>query len=131
LPPNPAELLAGARAKQLLAEVGDQFDQVIIDGPPVMGLADAPLLASVAAGTVLVIAAGSTRRGLAKAALKRLHLSHARILGAVLTKLNVRRAGYGYGYSSVYAYSYDYGARDEPEPKKLLGRDLFGKRSKS
>ena len=52
LPPNPAELLARARAKQVLQQVGEQFDQVIIDGPPVMGLADAPLLASVAAGTV-------------------------------------------------------------------------------
>jgi capsular exopolysaccharide synthesis family protein len=109
LPPNPAELLAGARARQLLQEVDEQFDQIIIDGPPVMGLADAPLLASVAAGTVLVIAAGSTRRGLARAALKRLHLSHARLLGAVLTKFNARRMsyGYGYGYGSTYAYAYD------------------------
>ena len=130
LPPNPAELLAGNRAKQLIQQVGEQFDQVIIDGPPVMGLADAPLLASVAAGTVVVIAAGSTRRGLARAALKRLHLSHARVLGAVLTKFNARRTpyGYGYGYGSSYAYAYDYGAKPEPEPKRL-GMGEFLKRS--
>jgi capsular exopolysaccharide synthesis family protein len=127
LPPNPAELLAGNRARQLLHQVGEQFDQVIIDGPPVMGLADAPLLASVAAGTVLIIAAGSTRRGLARAALKRLHLSHARILGAVLTKFNARRTsyGYGYGYGSAYAYAYDYGAKPEPEPKRIGVGDLL------
>jgi polysaccharide biosynthesis transport protein len=131
LPPNPAELLAGARARQVLQEVGAQFDQVIIDGPPVMGLADAPLLASVAAGTIVVIAAGSTRRGLARAALKRLHLSHARVLGAVLTKFNARKTsyGYGYGYGSAYAYSYDYGAKPEAEPKRLGVGDWFGKRT--
>jgi polysaccharide biosynthesis transport protein len=129
LPPNPAELLAGARARQVLQEVGAQFDQVIIDGPPVMGLADAPLLASVAAGTIVVIAAGSTRRGLARAALKRLHLSHARVLGAVLTKFNARKTGYGYGYGSAYAYSYDYGDKPEAEPKRLGVGDWFGKRS--
>ncbi|HET9160628.1 MAG TPA: polysaccharide biosynthesis tyrosine autokinase [Caulobacteraceae bacterium] len=130
LPPNPAELLAGNRARQLLQQVGQEFDQVIIDGPPVMGLADAPLLSSVAAGTVLIIAAGSTRRGLARAALKRLHLSHARILGAVLTKFNARRTpyGYGYGYGSAYAYAYDYGAKPEPEPKRI-GVGDFLKRS--
>lgn len=131
LPPNPAELLAGARVRQVLQEVGEQFDQVIIDGPPVMGLADAPLLASVASGTVVVIAAGSTRRGLARAAIKRLHLSHARLLGVVLTKFNARRTsyGYGYGYGSSYAYSYDYGAKSEAEPKRLGLGEFLGKRS--
>jgi succinoglycan biosynthesis transport protein ExoP len=121
LPPNPAELLAGARVRQVLQEVAAEFDQVIIDGPPVMGLADAPLLASVASGTILVIAAGSTRRGLARAALKRLHLSHAKLLGAVLTKFNARKAsygyGYGYGYGASYAYAYDYGAK--PDAKQI------------
>lgn len=131
LPPNPAELLAGAKVRSVLQEVAAEFDQVIIDGPPVMGLADAPLLASVAAGTILVIAAGSTRRGLARAALKRLHLSHAKLLGAVLTKFNARRTsyGYGYGYGSAYAYAYDYGAK--PDTKQIEGGDgkWFGKRS--
>ena len=78
------------------------------------------------AGTIMVIAAGSTRRGLARAALKRLHLSHARVLGAVLTKFNARKSSYGYG--STYAYSYDYGAKAEPEPKRLGMANLFGKR---
>jgi capsular exopolysaccharide synthesis family protein len=130
LPPNPAELLAGNRVRQVLQEVNEAFDQVIIDGPPVMGLADAPLLASVAGGTVMVIAANSTRRGLARAAVKRLQLSHARLLGAVLTKFNARRAAYGYGsgYGSAYAYAYDYGAKPEPEAPRLGVGDLFGRR---
>lgn len=113
LPPNPAELLAGATIRAMIAEAEGAFDLLVIDGPPVMGLADAPLLASAVAGTVLVIEAGQTRRGLAKAAIRRLALGNARILGGILSKFNVRSAGYGYGYGygygSAYAYSYDYG----------------------
>lgn len=111
LPPNPAELLAGATIRAMIAEAEANFDLLVIDGPPVMGLADAPLLASAVAGTVLVIEAGQTRRGLAKAALRRLALGNARILGGILSKFNVRSAGYGYGYGYgyAYAYSYDYG----------------------
>lgn len=109
LPPNPAELLAGATIRAIIAEAEANFDLLIIDGPPVMGLADAPLLASAVAGTVLVIEAGQTRRGLAKSALRRLALGNARILGGILSKFNVRNASYGYGYGYGYAYSYDYG----------------------
>lgn len=109
LPPNPAELLAGATIRAMISEAEAGFDLLIVDGPPVMGLADAPLLASAVAGTVLVIEAGQTRRGLAKAAIRRLALGNARILGGILSKFNVRSAGYGYGYGDAYAYTYDYG----------------------
>ena len=114
LPPNPAELLASGKVRGLLAKADDQFDLVVIDGPPVMGLADAPLLASVVAGTVLVIEAGTTRRGLARAAVRRLLTGQAHLLGAVLNKFSLRKAGYGYayGYGYSYAYSYGYGANE-------------------
>ncbi|HWE47686.1 MAG TPA: polysaccharide biosynthesis tyrosine autokinase, partial [Caulobacteraceae bacterium] len=114
LPPNPAELLASGKMRGLLAKADDQFDLVVIDGPPVMGLADAPLLASVTSGTVLVIEAGTTRRGLARAAIRRLLTGQAHLLGAVLNKFSLRKAGYGYayGYGYSYAYSYGYGANE-------------------
>ena len=57
LPPNPAELLAGPKLQSLLSFGAEEFDLVIIDAPPVLGLADTPLLASAAAGTLLVVAA--------------------------------------------------------------------------
>lgn len=107
LPPNPAELLAGAQMRRLFEEAREQFDLMVVDGPPVMGLADAPLLGSVAEGTVIVVEAGYTKRGLVASALKRLDAGGARVLGAVLTKLDVKSAGYGY---HDYGYSYEYGA---------------------
>jgi Mrp family chromosome partitioning ATPase len=113
LPPNPAELLAGNRVRALMGDAAQTVDLVIIDGPPVMGLADAPLLASVAAGTVMVIEAGTTRQRVAKTALRRLDLAHAHVLGALLSKFSIRHAGhsYGYGYGYAYAYNYDYGVK--------------------
>ena len=62
LPPNPAELLASTRLQVFAQTAADEFDMVIFDGPPVMGLADAPMIASVMKGALLVIEAGRTGR---------------------------------------------------------------------
>ena len=55
-------------------------------------------------GTVFVIEAGRTRSSQARHALDRLAGVRAPILGAVLTKLDSRNAGYGYGYGYTYKY---------------------------
>ena len=104
LPPNPAELLAGPRLGVLVTEAGETFDIVIVDGPPVMGLADVPILSTVVDGTMLVVEGGATRRNVARDALKRLKFARARVVGGVLNKYHPKHAarsyGYGYGYSS-------------------------------
>lgn len=104
IPPNPAELLAGDRFTRTLKAASDLFDHVIIDSPPVLGLADAPLIARAAEGTVFVIEAGRTRSSQARHALDRLAGVQAHILGAVLTKLDSRNSGYGEGYGYTYRY---------------------------
>ncbi|MGQ0590679.1 MAG: GumC family protein [Sphingosinicella sp.] len=106
IPPNPAELLAGTGMKDLLIAAGEQFDHVVVDGPPVLGLADAPLLARSVEATVFVLQAGSVRATQARHALNRLLTVHAPIAGAVLTKFDQQSAGYGYGYG----YDYNYGS---------------------
>ncbi len=125
LPPNPAELLAGPRMVSLLAQASERYDQIIIDAPPVLGLADAPILGNLAKGTLLVVESGRTRVGAGNAAIKRLLGARTRLLGAVLTKFDARQAGYGYGagyggysYKGQYEY-YGYGAN---APKKLTER---------
>jgi capsular exopolysaccharide synthesis family protein len=108
LPPNPAELLASPRLKALVAQAAEQFDMVIIDGPPVLGLADAPLLGAVCKGTLMIIETGKTRTRAALDAVNRLKASGSHIVGAVLTKYRSRGGGYGYGYGYGYD-SYRYG----------------------
>jgi succinoglycan biosynthesis transport protein ExoP len=118
LPPNPAELLIGPRMLSLLSIAAEKFDQVIIDGPPVMGLADAPILASMATGTLLVVEAGQTRIAVARNALKRLLAARSHVVGALLTKFSSKHAGSSYGYGAYNYYSY--GSQDQP--KKITRR---------
>ncbi len=111
LPPNPAELLAGPRLPQLLAEAKALFDVVVIDGPPVIGLADAPILASRAAATLLVVESGGARRSVVRMAARRLFQARGRVLGVLLTKFDAKSSSHGYGYGYSYAYTYEYGQR--------------------
>jgi capsular exopolysaccharide synthesis family protein len=114
LPPNAADLLASSRLLSLLSVGLEVFDFVVIDGPPVMGLADAPLLCNATAGTVFVIGAGQARKGFVQGALKRLEMARGPVVGAVLTKYDHKAAGYGYGYGYGYGHGYDAGGRAKP-----------------
>jgi capsular exopolysaccharide synthesis family protein len=134
LPPNPAELLAGPKMLSLLTVAAEKYDIVIVDSPPVGGLADAPLLANMVIGTLLVVDVSATHRGVARAAVKRLHFARAQMVGTVVNKVDVSHQGYGYAYG--YGYSYGYGdaayygeesttpavSRPQPRLKSLLSR---------
>jgi len=112
LPPSPAELLEGPRLVAMVREAAELFDIIILDGPPVMGLADAPLIASVATGAILTIEAGRTTRTQARAAIKRLRRANARLFGAALTKFDSRKTAYD-GYDYTYEYDYQYGRKPQ------------------
>ena len=62
IPPDPVELLSGGRMTELLDVAMSEFDYIIIDGPPVIGLADALVLSNLADATILTIQAGKTRK---------------------------------------------------------------------
>jgi capsular exopolysaccharide synthesis family protein len=104
LPPNAAELLTGARMSKLLSEVLKDFDHVVIDAPPVMGLADTPLIGSVVEGVLFVTESHSTPITMARIAISRLRESKSRVLGVLMTKFAAEKAQYGYGYDYGYGY---------------------------
>ncbi len=106
IPPNPTELLAGPKMVSLLIASGEKYDQVIIDGPPVLGIADAPVLANIASGTLLVTKSSTTRISSAKSSIKRLWTAHARLIGAMINQHAYKTVAYGYNY-----YGYSYGDR--------------------
>ena len=74
-----------------------------------LGLADAPLLGSIAEATIMVVESGGTRRDFARGAIKRLRGTRTHLLGGVLTKMQARGQAYDY-YSSHY---YQYGGSPE------------------
>jgi len=104
IPPNAAELLTGSRLATLIDRLLGQYDHVVIDSPPVMGLADAPLIAARVEGVVYAVESNGIRANQVKTALGRLAASNVRIFGGVLTKFEARRATYGYGYEYGYGY---------------------------
>ncbi|VVS98484.1 Exopolysaccharide biosynthesis protein [Sphingomonas sp. EC-HK361] len=104
IPPNAAELLTGNRLALLIERLGEQYDHVVIDSPPVMGLADAPLIASRVEGVIYAVESHGIRTSMVKTALARLTSANARIIGGVLTKFVARKANYGYGYEYGYGY---------------------------
>jgi capsular exopolysaccharide synthesis family protein len=113
LPPNPADLLSTGRFHEILGEVTEHFDIVIIDAPPVIGLADSLLLASVAGNVMFVVESGKTRTKAAVEALRMLGGTDAHILGATLTKSGEDMGGYGYK-------AYGYGALDRKRTEILM-----------
>ena len=117
LPPNPADLLATGRIRKIINEARESFDLVVIDGPPTIGLADAPLLAAAAGSALFVIESGKTRTRAAVEALNRLEATGTRILGATLTKSAESSGGYGrYGYG----YGYGYGPKSRLNKTEIL-----------
>lgn len=110
-PPSAPELLSGDRLDQMLRELLTRYDHVVLDAPPVMGLADAPLIASRVEGVIFVLESHSTQKSMARVALDRLRAANAQILGVVLTKFDSKRAHYGYGYD--YGYGYGYGTEEK------------------
>lgn len=107
IPPNAAELLTGDRLSLLISRLLNDFDHIVIDSPPVMGLADAPLIANKVEGVIYVVESHGIRSTMVKTALGRLASANARVFGGVLTKFETKRAHYGYGYEYGYGYGQD------------------------
>lgn len=111
LPPSPTELLGTERLGQFIDHLLARFDIVLIDSPPVLGLADALLIASRVEATVYIVRSSVHSSKGVQAALRRLRQASVHVAGIVLTYFDAGGAGYGYSYGYGYAQSYTYGSR--------------------
>ena len=109
VPPNPSELLGSVRLRKFLGLLREKFDVIILDCTPLIAVTDATVLATQVDGVILVIKSGATRRKIIKRGVKQLEDVQAKIIGAVLNQVNVRRSSYY--YSSYYAHYY--GEKDD------------------
>jgi capsular exopolysaccharide synthesis family protein len=115
MPPNPAELLSGDSFERIIEEFGRRFDVVIVDGPPVLGLSDSPLMGRTVEAVVFVVQAERTSRRVARSALQRLRSMGARVAGTIVTKVDFSNHSYGYGYGYGYGTNYGYGEKSGRE----------------
>lgn len=112
VPPSPTELIASPLMEQLVEEMAERFDVVIFDSPPILGLADAPLMSALVDGVVFIIESERARHGSLKASLRRLRTMRPVLLGAVLTKFDPAKARHGHSEYSGYDY-YRYSTQDK------------------
>lgn len=114
-PPNPAELLASSKMKQFIESLRENYEYIIIDTPPVIAVTDAQLLSSYADGCILVVASSQVEREVAEKAKELLRKVNAKILGAVLNKLEMNEKRYYYNY---YYGNDDHKFRKKKEKRK-------------
>jgi capsular exopolysaccharide synthesis family protein len=103
---TPYDLFSNPEADDVLRRLSEQFDYVILDAPPILGVADARILAAKADSTLYLVQWNKTPLRAAQAAIDILQACGANVAGALLTRVDVKgQARYGYGDSSDY-YGY-------------------------
>src|SRR5260221_5043605 len=118
-PPNPSELLASDRMKQLIHEVRNKFAYIIFSSTTVMAVTDSIVLAASADGVVLCVHGGQTPRELVQRAADKLRQSNIPVLGAILNNLDLQQ--YGYSFKRSYYDYYDTEQSDREAAKQRVG----------
>jgi capsular exopolysaccharide synthesis family protein len=106
-PPNPPELIGSPRMARLLDLLHRHFDFVVIDGPPVLSVTDAQVIAPQVNGVVLVVD-GHTAREKVQTARNLLRSVDAKVLGVLINNVKTEMPG-----------DYYYGDVDEDAPDTI------------
>lgn len=119
IPPNPAEILGSEPMTEFLEEIGEDFNYIIIDTPPINVVSDALPVIRESDGVVLVVRSNQSTHPEIQRAISALEFIDAKILGFVVNFADSNRTKYGYGkygryrygkYKGGYGYGYGYGS---------------------
>lgn len=109
VPPNPSELLGSNAMSQLIERLSNEFDYVIVDGPPLMAVTDSAIVSTIADGTIVVVGTGIVDRDALQRTLADLDRVGGNVVGLVANRLPVKGPdAYRQAYGAYYR---------EPEPK--------------
>ncbi len=110
IPPNPAEVLGSQKMKDAVTRLKASYDLLLFDSGPVLAVADAVLLSTIADGTIVITYAGKTRFDELEQTLDALSSVGSKNLGIVLNYFDPRKAYGGYAHRYKYSsYHYHYG----------------------
>lgn len=98
IPPNPAELLATNKMKDVVAMLKERYDHVIFDSPPVIAVTDAAILSRLVDATLIVLDFGSVTYNEASFALEQLHKVKANVIGTIINGMPNNKGSYHYYY---------------------------------
>lgn len=124
IPPNPSELLGSAAMDQVLLPLGEYFDYVLIDAPPLLLVTDAAVIAKKTRGVILVAASGETKKQELAGAVRTLATAGVGLLGMIVAKLPTKGPdSYGYGaytYGSTHRSAGSSSATADADPAEGL-----------
>lgn len=116
VPPNPSELLGSDAMDLVLRPLGEYFDYVLIDAPPLLLVTDAAVMGRKTAGVILAAASGKTKKQELTGAVRTLTTAGVKLLGLVVTMLPTKGPdSYGYG-AYTYGSTHDIAQADVELP---------------
>jgi Mrp family chromosome partitioning ATPase len=108
--------------KQVLEALRSHYDWILIDSPPLLAMADTPVLASVVEGVVLVLAAEATPKPSVVRAIDQIQRVGGKVIGVVLNRVNLERNSYYYSqyYGEYYRGYYAEGAHTNADQRRKV-----------
>jgi len=107
-PPNPAELLASSKMKDVLVQLREEYDHIIIDTPPTLSVTDAVVISTAADRVVLVIRSGQTTKQALRRARDLLLQVNAKVCGVLMNAVDLNSPDYYYYYEYQGKYGNGY-----------------------
>tara|TARA_A100001035_G_C27787094_1_gene505028 strand:+ start:4040 stop:6340 length:2301 start_codon:yes stop_codon:yes gene_type:complete len=133
IPPDATRLLQSERMDNFIKDLkkNKNYDLVLIDAPPIIGLADSVLVAEKSDGLILLVSTDQVPRNLPKESINRVADSGAYLIGMITneTKKPTAELINNYQYGS-YNFSYTYNAYmdvDDNENKQIKEQNKFEK----
>ena len=114
LPPNPTEVLGSQGMREIVTQLERDYDLVLIDAPPLLPVADAAVISTVATGTLVVARYGRTKRDQLRRTIHALQAVDSRVFGVVLTMVPSRSRESHY-------YRHQYGRRGAKGGPGVIG----------
>jgi polysaccharide biosynthesis transport protein len=96
VPMNPAEILSSESSRSLFRRLAEQYDAILLDCPPCVGLSDVQTISTIADGVLLVVSMNETLTPQLHMAMGMLDQAQAPVMGLVLNKMDVHCGSYGY-----------------------------------
>jgi len=113
IPPNPAEMISSARMKELLRMLGENFDHIVIDSPPLLKVTDSVILSTMVDGVILVVHGGKSTGDVLRRTRQELSLAGAKIFGVVLNNVDAPQGEFYEYYGNYSDYEHEASAHGD------------------
>jgi polysaccharide biosynthesis transport protein len=128
LPSSSLGVLNSSQMKDFVRQARERYDFVLFDSPPIMGVSDASILASVVDMSLLVIQYRKYPQVMTIRAKQMVEKVGGNLMGVVLNNINISQDSYYYYYSGYY---YDYYSKHDDDSKNGEGKNGETKRTGS